>query len=132
MPRAAARDAIYYRRRYTPEVIEFCVRWYLTYRLSYRDLSAMMAERDISVSHTTTCAGCSIMCRSSSAAGTVISASEGTIRAGVIPARPLRGHCGVVDVHACGTGDSIAMQHARPIERILGKTHLGQEKGFSN
>jgi transposase-like protein len=45
MPRAAARDAIYYRRRYTPEVIELCVRWYLTYRLSYRD---------ISVSHTTT------------------------------------------------------------------------------
>jgi transposase-like protein len=29
-----------------------CVRWYLTYRLSYRDLSAMMAERDVAVSHT--------------------------------------------------------------------------------
>jgi transposase-like protein len=53
MPRAAVRDAIYYRRRYTPEVIELCVRWYVTYRLSYRDISAMMAERDISVSHTT-------------------------------------------------------------------------------
>lgn len=53
MPRAASRDPIYRRRRYTPEVIELCVRWYLTYRLSYRDLSAMMAERDIAVSHTT-------------------------------------------------------------------------------
>lgn len=53
MPRAVARDAIYRRRRYTPEVIELCVRWYLTYRLSYRDLSAMMAERDVAVSHTT-------------------------------------------------------------------------------
>jgi transposase-like protein len=53
MPRAAARDPIYYRRRYTPEVIELCVRWYVIYRLSYRDLSAMMAERDVSVSHTT-------------------------------------------------------------------------------
>lgn len=53
MPRAASRDPIYYRRRYTPEVIELCVRWYVTYRLTYRDLSAMMAERDISVSHTT-------------------------------------------------------------------------------
>jgi transposase-like protein len=53
MPRAASRDPIYYRRRYTPEVIELCVRWYLTYRLSYRDLSAMMAERDVAVSHTT-------------------------------------------------------------------------------
>jgi transposase-like protein len=29
------------------------VRWYITYRLSYRDLVAMMAERGISVSHTT-------------------------------------------------------------------------------
>lgn len=53
MPRAASRDPIYYRRRYTPEVIEQCVRWYLTYRLSYRDLAAMMAERDVVVSHTT-------------------------------------------------------------------------------
>jgi hypothetical protein len=53
MPRAISRDPIYYRRRYTPEVIELCVRRYLTYRLSYRDLSAMMAERDVAVSHTT-------------------------------------------------------------------------------
>jgi transposase-like protein len=51
-PQAAARDPIYYRRRYTAEIIEQCVRWYLTYRLSYRDLSAMMAERDVVVSHT--------------------------------------------------------------------------------
>ena len=53
MPRAAFRDPIYRRRRYTPELIELCVRWYLTYRLSYRDLSAMMAERAVAVSHTT-------------------------------------------------------------------------------
>ena len=30
-----------------------CVRWYITYRLRYRDLVAMMAERGILVSHTT-------------------------------------------------------------------------------
>ena len=53
MPRAASRDPVYYRRRYSPEIIELCVRWYLTYRLSYRDLVAMMAERDVAVSHTT-------------------------------------------------------------------------------
>lgn len=53
MPRAASRDRIYYRRRYSAEVIERCVRWYVTYRLSYRDLSAMLAERDVVVSHTT-------------------------------------------------------------------------------
>jgi len=44
MPRAAPRDHIYLRRRYALELVELCVRWYLTYRLSYRDLSAVMAE----------------------------------------------------------------------------------------
>jgi len=29
------------------------VRWYITYRLSYRDLVAMMAERGVEISHTT-------------------------------------------------------------------------------
>jgi transposase-like protein len=53
MPQAASRDRIYRRRRYRPELIEQCIRWYLTYRLSYRDLTAMMAEREVTVSHTT-------------------------------------------------------------------------------
>jgi len=53
MPAARHRDAIYRRRRFCAEVIELYVRWYLTYRLSYRDLSAMMQERDVAVSHTT-------------------------------------------------------------------------------
>ena len=53
MPRAAPRDPIYHRRRYSPEIIELCVRWYLTYRLSYRDLAAMMAEREVYLTHTT-------------------------------------------------------------------------------
>ena len=53
MPRAAPRDLIYRRRRYPPEIIELCVRWYITYRLSYRDLVAMMAERAVEVFHTT-------------------------------------------------------------------------------
>ena len=60
MPKAASRDAIYRRRRYAPELIEQCVRWYLTYRLSYRDLTAMMAEREVSVSHTTIIRGCAV------------------------------------------------------------------------
>ena len=29
------------------------MRWYITYRLSYRDLVAMMAERGVIISHTT-------------------------------------------------------------------------------
>jgi hypothetical protein len=46
-------NPIYRGRRFCAETIELCVRWYLTYRLSYRDLSAMMAEQGINVSHTT-------------------------------------------------------------------------------
>jgi Arm DNA-binding domain len=48
-----SRDPIYRRRRFSAETIELCVRGYITYRLSYRDLVAMMAEREIVVSHTT-------------------------------------------------------------------------------
>jgi hypothetical protein len=47
------RDPIYRRRRFQPEIIELCVRWYLTYRLSYRDFVEMMAERGVVISHST-------------------------------------------------------------------------------
>lgn len=53
MTRRIERDLIYRCRRFSAETIEQCVRWYITYRLSYRDLAAMMAERDVIVSHTT-------------------------------------------------------------------------------
>lgn len=53
MTRAITRDPIYRRRRFQAEIIELCVRWYITYRLSYRDLAAMIAERGVRVSHTT-------------------------------------------------------------------------------
>ena len=36
------RDAFYRRRRFAHDVIETCVHWYLTYRLTYRDLVALM------------------------------------------------------------------------------------------
>jgi len=48
-----ARDPIYRGCRFSADTIETCVRWYITYRLSYRDLVAMMAEQGIVVSHTT-------------------------------------------------------------------------------
>jgi transposase-like protein len=53
MAPAIPRDPIYRGRRFSHEVIELCVRWYITYQLSYRDLVAMMADRGITVSHTT-------------------------------------------------------------------------------
>ena len=35
------------------EIILLCVRWYLRYSLSYRDLEEMMRERGLQVDHTT-------------------------------------------------------------------------------
>jgi transposase-like protein len=40
-------------RHYEGEIILLCVRWYLRYALSYRDLEEMMSERGLSVVHTT-------------------------------------------------------------------------------
>src|SRR5205085_7986087 len=40
-------------RHFEPEIIILCVRWYLRYSLSYRDLEEMMAERGLSVDHVT-------------------------------------------------------------------------------
>jgi len=53
MTRPSARDPIYRGRVFDVDIIELCVRWYITYRLSYRDLVAMMAERGVEVAHTT-------------------------------------------------------------------------------
>ena len=40
-------------RHYQPEIILLCVRWYLKYPLSYRQLEEMMNERGLGVDHTT-------------------------------------------------------------------------------
>lgn len=41
------------RLHYPVDVIAQCVRWYLAYSLSLRNLEEMMAERGISVDHST-------------------------------------------------------------------------------
>jgi transposase-like protein len=40
-------------RHFDREVIILCVRWYLRYKLSFRDLVEMMAERGLDLAHTT-------------------------------------------------------------------------------
>jgi transposase-like protein len=40
-------------RHFDQEIIVLCVRWYLAFKLSSRDLVQMMAERGITLSHTT-------------------------------------------------------------------------------
>src|SRR3981081_1354032 len=40
-------------RHFQPDIILLCVRWYLRYALSHRDLEEMMLERGLLVDHTT-------------------------------------------------------------------------------
>jgi transposase-like protein len=45
--------AMFVGRHFDREVILLCVRWYLRYKLSLRDLVEMMAERGLELAHTT-------------------------------------------------------------------------------
>ena len=46
-------DKLFKGRHFDREIIVLCVRWYLRYKLSFRDLVEMMAERGLSLAHTT-------------------------------------------------------------------------------
>lgn len=48
-----SRPELFRGRHFRDEVIVLCVRWYLRYPLSYRNLEEMMAERGLSVDHAT-------------------------------------------------------------------------------
>ena len=47
------RPPLFRNRQFEPTVIVTCVRWYLRFSLSLRDLEELMAERGLSVDHTT-------------------------------------------------------------------------------
>jgi hypothetical protein len=40
-------------RHFQDEIMVLCVRWYLRFSLTYRDLEELMTERNLSVDHTT-------------------------------------------------------------------------------
>jgi transposase-like protein len=46
-------DNLFKGRQFDRDIIILCVRWYLRFKLSFRDLVEMMAERGISLAHTT-------------------------------------------------------------------------------
>lgn len=49
----SCRPPLFRNRQFEPIVIVTCVRWYLRFSLSLRDLEELMAERGLSVDHTT-------------------------------------------------------------------------------
>ena len=46
-------DELFKGRHFDRDVVVLCVRWYLRFKLSSRDLVEMMAERGLSMVHTT-------------------------------------------------------------------------------
>src|ERR1700674_5056274 len=46
-------DDLFKGRHFDRDVIILCVRWYLRYKLSFRDLVETMAERGLNLAHTT-------------------------------------------------------------------------------
>jgi len=50
-----SRSELFRGRHFQDEIIVIvpCVRWYLRYPISYRNLEEMMAERDLTVDHST-------------------------------------------------------------------------------
>jgi transposase, IS6 family len=48
-----SQPALFRGRHFRSDVIVLCVRWYLRYPLSYRDLEEMMAERGLPIDHST-------------------------------------------------------------------------------
>ena len=49
----SSRPPLFRKRQFEPTIIVTCVRWYLRFSLSLRDLKELMAERGLSVDHTT-------------------------------------------------------------------------------
>ena len=48
----SCRPPLFWKRKFEPQVIVTCVRWYLRFCLSLRDLEELMAERGLAVDHT--------------------------------------------------------------------------------
>ena len=51
--RQQGRNPLFCKRRFPNRVIILCVRWYLRFRLSYRDLSSIAAEMGVAVAPST-------------------------------------------------------------------------------
>jgi transposase-like protein len=53
MPQFVPTEVLFKGRHFDREIVVLCVRWYLSFKLSFRDLVAMMNERGVGLAHTT-------------------------------------------------------------------------------
>ena len=78
-------DDLFKGRHFDQEIIILCVRWYLRFKLSFRDLVEMMAERGISLAHTTIMRWISAPSRNSKSGGTASHAEPAPLGASTKP-----------------------------------------------
>ena len=57
------RPALFKGCHFEAEIIVLCVRWYLRFGLSFRNLEELMAERNLNVDHVTIWPRCRQKCR---------------------------------------------------------------------
>jgi hypothetical protein len=69
MPRFVPVEDLFKGRHFDREIVVLCVRWYLSFRLSYRDLVAMMSEEAWAWRTRRFCGGCNITRRNWRSAG---------------------------------------------------------------
>ena len=53
MPRFVPVEELFKGRHFDQEIVVLCVRWYLSFKLRYRDLVAIMGQRGIFLAHST-------------------------------------------------------------------------------
>ena len=53
MARLLSLDELFEGRHFDCEIIVLCVSWYLRFKLNFRDLAEIMAERHLSMAHIT-------------------------------------------------------------------------------
>ena len=53
MRRQTGRNPLFHRRRFSDDVIIFCVRWYLRFKFSYRDMAEVAWELGVLVAPST-------------------------------------------------------------------------------
>ena len=63
-------------RHFQSDIIMLCVRWYLRYPLSYRNLEEMMLERGVKVAHTTIHRARASLCTTTRQAGSEPSVAD--------------------------------------------------------
>ena len=71
MHRFVSVEALFNGRHFHGQIIILCVSWYTSFKLSFRDLVIIMAERGIYSLIRPSCVGSSTTCRNSRSAGSV-------------------------------------------------------------